>query len=396
MRRKYNILLRPEDIECHYASDEWECVGVFNPGGYWDGNRWQILARATFERKNQTGRYVHCPRWDGKGIVEDVFSLGDEAYVTDKRCAHITNNLNREHRRDPNITGGMARLTNFSYIIGATSANGEQIDTIGTKPIIPLTEKSMFGIEDPRMVGDPRDGHDGAIVTVVEVSESGIVTAIMETENFKTYNRIGATHPDNKDVMALPVKIDDLYAFQFRPFIPSGLVPGGSYMGFAGSPDLIHIGECTKTATRRSGRFDFGSVGWGTPFIKLDDDSMFSIYHGTGARMRGRSLVEGVPSYKGGGILIDPKRLFEGEDAIIGRSKSPLLTWNTRECAPEHRIDTESRFGSFLSDIVFPTAIRMCDGGTQVLCGIDDTFVASTYLTNREIYESMGLQNTHH
>lgn len=94
-----------------------------------------------------------------------------------------------------------------------------------------------YGIEDCRV----SLMNDVFNLTYTQVSENGVGVGLMQTYDWKTFDRIGMIlPPHNKDCALFEEKIDDKYFCFHRP---SGIDLGGNFIWIASSFDLIHWGN---------------------------------------------------------------------------------------------------------------------------------------------------------
>ncbi len=215
-------------------------------------------------------------------------------------------------------------LSNISHLRVARSTDGITF-TIDPEPTIsPATHLEEYGVEDPRITEIDGLFH----ITYVSVSRLGITTSRLTTTDFRTFERKGVMlHPDQKDVILFPEKVDGSYLAFTRP------MPGsfGRVLAIwmARSDDLITWGEHRPVALPRPGMWDEIRVGAScVPFPV--DGGWLAIYHG----------ADRANNYGMGALLLDA-----GDPGkVLARTARPLL-------APE----TDYEHDGFLRDVVFPT-----------------------------------------
>jgi len=215
-------------------------------------------------------------------------------------------------------------LSHISHLRVARSTDGVRF-TIDPEPTIePAVHLEEYGVEDARITEIDGVFH----ITYVAVSRLGITTSRLTTTDFRTFERKGVIlHPDQKDVVLFPEKVDGRYMAFTRP------MPGsfGRVLAIwaARSDDLSTWGDHRPVALPRPGMWDEMRIGPSCVPFRVDG-GWLAIYHGAD-----RSDVYGM-----GALLLD------GGDPtkVLARTARPLLT-------PE----TDYEHDGFLRDIVFPT-----------------------------------------
>ncbi len=215
-------------------------------------------------------------------------------------------------------------LSHISHLRVARSTDGMTF-TIDPEPTIePAARLEAYGIEDPRITEIDGVFH----ITYVSVSRLGITTSRLTTTDFRTFDRKGVMmHPDQKDVILFPEKVDGSYFAFTRP------MPGsfGRVLAIwmARSDDLSAWGDHQPVALPRPGMWDEMRVGASCVPFRVDG-GWLALYHGAD---RGNH-------YGMGALLLDA-----GDPGkVLARTARPLL-------APE----TDYEHDGFLRDVVFPT-----------------------------------------
>ena len=108
----------------------------------------------------------------------------------------------------------------FSHLTVAKSKNGIdgwEIDREPTFAPDPVNyPEEIYGIEDPRITYIDEMGKWA--VTYTAFSDSGPLTALAYTEDFRNFDRVGATlPPENKDAAVFPVRFNGKWAMLHRP-----------------------------------------------------------------------------------------------------------------------------------------------------------------------------------
>ena len=158
---------------------------------------------------------------------------------------------------DPNITDipdarsfyykGEMFLTSISHLRIARSTDGIHFTIDPTPAVFPEMPYETFGLEDPRITKIDDLYH----ITYKVVSDKGICTGLLTTEDFTHFNRKGIIFcPENIDVVLFPELIDGKYWALTRP-VPRYIGPRGIWI--ASSPDGIHWGQHQPLVHHRDG-----------------------------------------------------------------------------------------------------------------------------------------------
>ncbi len=351
------LILSPDTLKP--SQPGFEVIGAFNPGVIKHGGTTYFLIRVAEMFIEKRDGYVALPKaQDGKIVVEWI--KADEITVLDERIVRLKRN-------------GFIRLTNISHLRLAKSRDGVNIDYISDVPTIaPEGSYEEFGIEDPRITYIDNKFY----ITYVAVSSHGIVTALISTEDFMSFERHGVIFPtENKDVVIFPEKVGGNYVSFHRPLSANPF--GTPEIWMAHSKDLIHWGHnhfvlgasdsgfkdaaalaqagcaCSR---RRATDWDSLKVGAGAPPVRTKD-GWLEIYHGS-YRAHEEDKV-GV--YCAGAALFD----FDAPNNLIAKAKCPMLIPQT---------DYEQQ--GFLPSVVFPTAAAVEGKDLVVYYGAADTYTA--------------------
>ena len=182
-RLSSRLLLRPGDVPA--SRDDFEVVGVFNPGAVRAGDEIVLLVRVAERPRERRPGFTGLPRWDpGSGLTIDW--IPDAAIdVIDPRVV----------RRKAD---GLVRLTFISHLRVVRCGDGRAVREITGVTFHPQAEVEEFGVEDPRIT--PLDGR--FYFTYVAVSRHGPASALASTADFRTFERHGVIFcPENKDVV---------------------------------------------------------------------------------------------------------------------------------------------------------------------------------------------------
>lgn len=347
LKRLYNeCLLRPGHFKP--SQDDLEVIGAFNPGAVQTDDGVVILVRVAEQARERRLGHTALPRWDWeqRRITID--------WETNSELAPVDVRVVRQRKT------GTVRLTFTSHLRVVYSRDGRKVDLVEGARFDPGTLYEEFGVEDPRITKI----HDSYYITYVAVSRHGVSTALASTKDFKTFTRHGIIfHPENKDVLLFPEKIQDRYYALHRPNPASKFAK--PEMWLASSPDLLHWGNHEQFLGGRD-TWDIGRIGGGTPPIRTPR-GWLEIYHGNSKREEDA----GIGTYSAGALLLD----LENPRYIIGRLPQIFV--------PETEYEKEG----FVPDVVFPTGIVPQADRLLVYYGAADTF---TGLVEFSLAELMG------
>src|SRR5580704_15228550 len=96
-----SLLLRPADVPA--SRDDFEVVGVFNPGAVWAGDEVVLLVRVAERPREQRPGFMGLPRWDSIGGLTIDWVRNTELEPIDPRVV----------RRKAD---GLVRLTFISHL----------------------------------------------------------------------------------------------------------------------------------------------------------------------------------------------------------------------------------------------------------------------------------------
>jgi len=341
-------LIRPEDVPP--SRDDCEVIGAFNPGVIEQPDGGVTMLVRIAERARETrGGYCGCPRFEPDGTpVVDWIDEQDVDYVDPRIIA--------------NRKTGYKRLTFASHLLAVHSEDGRTFDPAAGTRVFPRGPYETFGIEDPRI--SRVDGED--LVTYVGVSLHGVVTSLMSTTDWQTFERRGIIFTrENKDVVLFPQKVGGKYAAIHRP--TGAFVVAPAEMWYASSPDLVHWGE-HRVLFSSLQTWDNGRIGGGCPPLRTAH-GWLKIYHGT-AKPRDSP----VGRYCGAALLLDLDEPWR----VIGYTEQPIL---------EPEADFEKR--GFVNEVIFPTGIVQREDRLMIYCGASDAYVGLVELSLSDVLGAM-------
>src|SRR3954454_3083313 len=182
-RLSARLLLRPDDIPP--SRDDFEVVGVFNPGAVRAGDEVVLLVRVAERPRERRPGFTGLPRWDpGGGLTVD--------WVPEAELDPVAPRVVRRK------ADGLVRLTFTSHLRVVRCGDGRAVREITDITFRPQEEVEEFGVEDPRIT--PVNGR--CYFTYVAVSRHGPATALGSTAEFKEFTRQGVIFcSENKDVV---------------------------------------------------------------------------------------------------------------------------------------------------------------------------------------------------
>src|SRR5262249_29302985 len=247
-RLSTRLLLRPEDVPP--SRDDFEVVGVFNPGAVRAGDQVVLLVRVAERPRGRRPGFTGLPRWNPAGGLTVDWVPDAELDPVDPRV------VRRKADR-------LVRLTFTSHLRVVRCGDGRAVREITGFTFRPQEEAEEFGVEDPRIT--PLGGR--VYLTYVAVSRHGPASALASTADFRTFERHGVVFcPENKDVVLFPETIGGAFAALHRPVCGTPFTR--PEMWVARSPDLIHWGGHAPLAVS-GGEWQSGRVGAGARPIRV-------------------------------------------------------------------------------------------------------------------------------
>src|SRR5947199_4335476 len=256
-RLSTRLLIRPEDVPA--SRDDFEVVGVFNPGAVRAGDEVVLLVRVAERPRERRPGFTGLPRWDPAGGLTVDWVADADLVPVDPRGV----------RRKAD---GLVRLSFTSHLRVVRCGDGRAVREVTGVTFRPRGEVEEFGVEDPRIT--PLSGR--FYFTYVAVSRHGPATALASTSDFRTFERPGVIFcPENKDVVLFPERIGGTYAALHRPVCGTPFTR--PEMWVARSPDLTHWRALAPRGV--PGRWwQSGRVGAGPPPVRVPG-GWLAIYH---------------------------------------------------------------------------------------------------------------------
>jgi predicted GH43/DUF377 family glycosyl hydrolase len=349
-RLSTRLLLRPQDVPA--SRDDFEVVGVFNPGAVRVGDEVVLLVRVAERPRERRPGLTGLPRWGPAGALMIDWVHDAELEPVDPRVV----------RRKAD---GLVRLTFTSHLRVVRCGDGRAVREITAVTFRPQGEIEEYGVEDPRITPI---GGSGYYFTYVAVSRHGPATALAFTADFHSFERYGVIFcPENKDVVLFPETLGGAEAFSGSWAALHRPVCGTPFtrpeMWVAGSADLQEWGW-HRPLSAGGGSWQSGRVGAGAPPIRVPG-GWLAIYHGNQQPTRPGE----VGIYYGGALLLDP----DDPARVLRRIAEPFF-----------RPETDFEVSGFVPNVVFPTGAVQDRDRLLVYYGAADavTAVAEYSLAN--------------
>jgi beta-1,2-mannobiose phosphorylase / 1,2-beta-oligomannan phosphorylase len=259
-RNPKNPILTKHDITP--SSDDFEIVGVFNPGACKFKNEYILIARVAEVCKQEPG-WFKVPIMDFSGDKPRLATKSwktSELDLTDPRKFWVGNHL---------------YLSSISHLRLARSNDGVNFK-FDSKPFISAgLPNEAFGVEDTRITKIENTYY----LTYTAVSGDSYGVSLASTNDFKSVHRHGMIlPPQNKDTCLFPEKINDNYIMLHRPISDHFARPA---MWYAESPDLVHWGNHACILRPNDNKFESEKIGVGPEPIKTPE-GWLTLYHGVG------------------------------------------------------------------------------------------------------------------
>lgn len=206
---------------------------------------------------------------------------------------------------------------------------------------------------------------DRCYITYTQHTRHGYRATIAVTEDFKSFEILDRTVPDNRNVVLFPEKIDGRYLRLERPFpIYSRDRVDQFDIWFSESPDLIYWGKSDLLLPLEKVAYANEKLGAGPPPIKTSE-GWLQIFHAVDTDLtRGKHGWEEKwqKRYVAGVMLLD----LANPRKVVAIASQPLLV-------PEAPYEIG---GGFRNNVVFPTGAILEDSGeVMIYYGAADTVI---------------------
>ena len=332
------------------SRDDFEVVGVFNPGAVKAVDEVILLARVAERPREHRQGFFGLPRWDTDSRLVIDWVYADDYETVDPRVV--------KRKAD-----GLVRLTFTSHLRVVRCGEGRAVREITDIKFCPALEVEEYGVEDPRIT--PINGR--YYFTYVAVSRHGPATALASTLDFRSFERHGVIFcPENKDVVLFPETIAGGFTALHRPVCRMPFTAPEIWT--ARSPDLIHWGAHWPLELS-GGEWQSGRVGAGCPPVRVAD-GWLELYHGN----RRPAHQGDVGAYYGGAILLDPD-----EPSKVLRSMPE----------PFFHPETDFERSGFVPNVVFPTGLIRDGDRLLVYYGAADSITGVAEFSEQELLVEM-------
>jgi len=343
-RAPENPIIGPDDVKP--SREDFEVIGVFNAGVARYREEVILLLRVAERPVNN----------DARTVLTAVFDVEEGRIVTKSFARDDPENDFSDPRLivRPNET----YLTSISHLRLARSTNGLHFDVDDRPALTAANEYETFGVEDPRITLI-----DGTYyIDYVAAASLGVTTCMASTHDFESFERQGVIfHPENKDVVIFPERIDGRYYALHRPHSP---LFHKNDMWIAESPDLLCWGNHRHLMGLREGLWDETRIGAGTVPFRVDR-GWLEIYHGANRESR----------YCLGAALLDGREPWK----VISRSRQPIFE-------PE----TQYEQAGFFGQVIFTCGLLFEQETLKIYYGAADTVICYAELPLADVMAALN------
>ena len=252
------------------------------------------------------------------------------------------------------------------YLGLAISDDGINWD-IQEKPCFDMSSDEIHNTYDPRITVI----NGKCFMTFGMDTNHGVRGGIAVTEDFKHFDLISMSAPDNRNFVIFPEKINGNYVRLERPFPIYGRpgYPERFDIWISQSPDLVYWGKSELLLGVEHVPYANLKLGAGPPPIKTDKGWLVIFHASDFDPNRGKNGYEDVwqKRYMAGVMLLD----IDNPYRVIAISKDPLIV-------PEAEYETKN---GYRNNVVFPTGIILeedlkKEGEVKIYYGAADTSIA--------------------
>jgi beta-1,4-mannooligosaccharide/beta-1,4-mannosyl-N-acetylglucosamine phosphorylase len=222
---------------------------------------------------------------------------------------------------------------------------GWQVDS---EPCFEMSDSEILSVNDPRLT--IIEGN--CYMTFAIIGRNGIRGGIAKTIDFKSFEVIHQTLPDNRNLALFPEKIKGSFFRLDRPFANYLRKSKGSFdIWISDSPDLKNWGNHTLLLKASDVPFCNEKIGPGPPPIKTEE-GWLHIFHAVDVDpQRGKNGWEEQwqKRYTVGVMLLD----LRDPTIILGVSREPLMI-------PEAEYEIK---GGFRNNVLFPGGMVLENSG---------------------------------
>jgi beta-1,2-mannobiose phosphorylase / 1,2-beta-oligomannan phosphorylase len=321
-----------------------EVAGVFNPAVFTFERKTWLLARVA-QRPEQREGEVIIP------IINEYGELETRTFLkSDPKLDFSDPRMIRYDDTD--------YLTTHSHFKLMCSDDGRTFyEPENGKSIFAEGPLEGYGIEDCRVC----EIANVYYLTYTMVSDYGVGVGMMQTRDWKRFDRKGMIlPPHNKDCALFEEKIKDRY---YALHSPSSPALGGNFLWLAESADTLHWGNHRCIATTRKDSWDSARIGAGCAPIQTPQGWLV-IYHG----------VDHDNRYCLGGLLLGIHEPWR----VIARSELPLM-----EPTASYELN------GFFDNVIFSNGHLVVGDKLRLYYGAGDDVICGAELSIREILSSL-------
>ena len=225
---------------------------------------------------------------------------------------------------------------------------------VATEPFFEMSGGEIWRTYDPRITPLP-DGTYG--VCFAADSHHGTRGGIGVTSDFKTFEPVSFSAPENRNMVLFPEKINGQFVRLERPF--------GSRresIWLSSSPDLIHWGETKLVLGAEKVAFASNKIGPAAPPVKTSE-GWLTLFHAVEVQEQPFSAWQRdwLHCYYAGAMLLD----LDDPSKIIARAEVPLIV-------PE----AEYELHGFRGGVIFPGGVLVDGNRVRIYYGAADTVEA--------------------
>jgi len=343
-RASENPIIGPDDVKP--SREDFEVIGVFNAGVARYRQEVILLLRVAERPIND----------DAQTVLTAVFDVDEDRIVTRSFAKDDPENDFSDPRLivRPNET----YLTSISHLRLARSTDGLHFDIDDRPALAAANEYETLGVEDPRITVID----DTYYIDYVAVAPRGVTTCMATTGDFKSFERQGVIfHPENKDVVIFPERINGRYYALHRPHSP---LFRKNDMWIAESPDLVCWGNHRHLMGLREGLWDETRIGAGAVPFRVDS-GWLEVYHGANREDR----------YCLGAALLDGEAPWN----VLARSRQPIF-----------EPDAQYEQAGFFGHVVFTCGLLLEQETLKIYYGAADTAVCYAELPLADVMAALN------
>ncbi|WPJ95056.1 glycoside hydrolase family 130 protein [Coraliomargarita algicola] len=225
-----------------------------------------------------------------------------------------------------------------------------------------------YGLEEIGRIYDPRISVIDGLICVCTAMDTkhGVIGAMLTTEDFKSFELMSISTPDNRNMVLFPEKINDHYYRLERPFPVYGRGGGEAFDIWSScSPDLKFWGDSRLVLGSEEVPYSNCKIGPAAPPIRTQAGwltTIHAVYKDESRPLKAWGDQVWNKAYYAGLMLLD----INDPQKVIGLAREPLLS-----------PDTSYEIDGFRGEVIFPGGMILEDDGeVKIYYGAADTSVA--------------------